>query len=84
MGTRSIVPRANGEGSIGTEAKQWGDVETQKLNGINTKDVLQLRQNSTAYVVGDVVYASGLSSSLRLLCTTAGTTAASSPASPRR
>lgn len=79
MATRSIVPRANGEGSIGTEAKQWGDVETQKLNGINTKDVLQLRQNSTAYGVGDVVYASGLSSSLRLLCTTAGTTAASSP-----
>jgi hypothetical protein len=79
MATRNIVPRANNEGSLGTEAKKWGDVQTTKLNGVDVTAALGLRQNSTAYAVGDVVYAPGLASKLRLVCTTAGTSAASSP-----
>lgn len=31
MSTKNIVPRANGEGSLGTTAKRWGDVQTKKL-----------------------------------------------------
>ncbi len=33
MATRNIVPRATGEGSLGTAAKKWGDVKTVLLNG---------------------------------------------------
>lgn len=79
MATRNIVPRANNEGSLGTEAKKWGDVQTTKLNGVDVTASLGLRQNSAAYEIGDVVYAPGLASKLRLVCTTAGTSAASSP-----
>lgn len=32
MATRSIVPRADGEGAIGTSAKKWGAVNTGTLN----------------------------------------------------
>ena len=31
MSTKNIVPRADGEGSLGTTAKRWGDVQTKKL-----------------------------------------------------
>ena len=32
MATRNYVPRANGEGSIGTEKKHWGDGYFDRLN----------------------------------------------------
>lgn len=32
MATRNYVPRANGEGSIGTEKKHWGDGHFKRLN----------------------------------------------------
>ena len=32
MSTRNIVPRADGEGSIGTAAKMWGYVYAKALN----------------------------------------------------
>ena len=31
MATRGIVPRANGEGSIGTEKKRWGAIFAEKV-----------------------------------------------------
>ena len=31
MSTKNIVPRADGEGSLGTTTKRWGDVQTKKL-----------------------------------------------------
>ena len=31
MSTKNIVPRADGEGSLGTTAKRWGDIQTKKL-----------------------------------------------------
>ena len=31
MSTKNIVPRANGEGSLGTAAKRWGDVQSKKV-----------------------------------------------------
>ncbi len=33
MATPNIVPQATGEGSIGTTAKKWADVQSVKLNG---------------------------------------------------
>lgn len=34
MATRRIVPRNDGEGSIGKPTKQWGDIQTKKINNI--------------------------------------------------
>lgn len=31
MSTKNIVPRADGEGSLGTAAKRWGDVQSKKV-----------------------------------------------------
>lgn len=31
MSTKNIVPRADGEGSLGTAAKRWGNVQTKKV-----------------------------------------------------
>ena len=39
MATRSIVPRANGEGSIGTEKKHWGGAFFDKLS-VKTLEVI--------------------------------------------
>ena len=31
MATKNIVPRGDGEGSLGTSSKRWGDIQTKKL-----------------------------------------------------
>ena len=33
MATLPIIPRNDGEGSLGIETKQWGDIQTKKING---------------------------------------------------
>ena len=35
MATRNIVPRADGEGSLGTQAKKWGNLYANAYNGIS-------------------------------------------------
>lgn len=35
MATRNFVPRADGEGSLGTSAKKWGDVQAVKATIAN-------------------------------------------------
>ena len=45
--TRAIVPRADTEGSIGTAAKQWGDVYTVNLNTSGAMEI----PNATAPTV---------------------------------
>jgi hypothetical protein len=79
MATRPIVPRANGEGSLGVTSKYWGNTFTQKLNGANAVDMTDfstatLRQPSTAQSVGDVRYHATLPAGWYLECTTTGTT----------
>jgi hypothetical protein len=79
MATRPIVPRANGEGSLGITSKYWGNTFTQKLNGANAVDMTDfstatLRQPSTAQSVGDIRYHATLPAGWYLECTTAGTT----------
>ena len=39
MATRGIVPRANGEGSIGTEKKHWGAIFAEKV-AVKTLEVI--------------------------------------------
>ena len=50
MATPSIVPRANGEGSLGTTAKGWGGLYTTDTttSSANTGGVLQLAANDGA------------------------------------
>ena len=48
MSTKNFVPRANNEGGIGTEAKQWGSVWSKNIyvDGTNVKNTLTtLEQN---------------------------------------
>ena len=44
MATRNYVPRANGEGSIGTEKKHWGGAFFDKL-AVRTLEVAGIRYN---------------------------------------
>lgn len=43
MTTRNLVPRADGEGSLGTEAKQWGAMRAKKvyIDGTDFEEVLE-------------------------------------------
>ena len=79
MATRSIVPRADGEGSVGTAAKKWGGLWAKKINGDEPNLFYLVRLNSTEYIVGDVAFTPSLPSSFYLKCIEAGTTAASEP-----
>ena len=71
MATRNYVPRANGEGSIGTEKKHWG---AGYFGAINTC----VRQKT--YAVGAIAYCDRLPSWARLECVQTGTTATAEPA----
>lgn len=75
MATRNIVPRADGEGCIGTESKKWKTINTDLLivNGFTTL------QRNKSYEIGDIAYSSYLPSWGRLECVTAGTTADTVP-----
>jgi len=86
MATRNIVPRADGEGKLGTTAKKWGEVhagavaaESVTSTGAVKTTGITTRQNSTAYAVEDVAFSASIPGKLVLQCTTAGTTAASEP-----
>ena len=89
MTTRNIVPRANGEGGIGTASKKWGAANIQTLNAdlanlpnVNVNGLNPfwlLLQRNKAYSVGDIAYSSNLSSWAYLECATAGTTGAIEP-----
>jgi hypothetical protein len=89
MATRNFVPRANGEGSIGTPGKNWGAVYAEILKAQNLEiagmddvatvfDSFLLGRNKT-YAVGDVAYSPNLPSYLRLECVVGGTTGATEP-----
>lgn len=84
MATRPIVPRANGEGSLGVDTagspKYWGDVFTNRLNGADAKAMASrsaatLRAPYTNYSSGAKCVAAGLPANFLLVCTIGGTTA---------
>jgi len=42
MATLPIIPRNDGEGSLGIETKQWGDIQTKKINGVDIETLLDI------------------------------------------
>ncbi len=38
MATRNIVPRGDGEGSLGRADKKWGDIQVELINGESPGD----------------------------------------------
>lgn len=58
MATRALVPRADGEGSLGVVNKKWGNLESYRFNSVLMPDnpsindagkVLRLNHDVTAY-----------------------------------
>lgn len=90
MPTRNIVPRANGEGNIGTTNKKWsgiyantvmaGNVEADTVTAGNVDVFFMLLKRNKAYKVGDIAYSPNLPSWARLECVVAGTTGRTEPA----
>lgn len=82
MATRNIVPRADGEGCIGTESKKWKNVNAKTLTTnkitLTTNGITTLQRNK-AYEVGDIAYSDSLPSWAYLECITAGTTGEEEP-----
>jgi microcystin-dependent protein len=86
MSTRKIVPRGNGEGSLGDNTsgveKYWGGVYSNKLNSTdaielaNLHDKMRLKREYS-YGVGEIVLISGLDVSMCLMCLVDGTTGSS-------
>jgi len=78
MPTRNIVPRGDGEGSVGTSVKKWDAIWANKLNNVDVADLIankdDYRQPNTAYTVGTIKYHASLPTGYYLECTTAGTT----------
>lgn len=79
MATRNIVPRGDGEGSVGTSAKKWDAVWANKINNTNTADLIantqdNYRQPDTTYTLGTIKYHHSLPTDYYLECTTQGTT----------
>lgn len=56
MATRNIVPRATGEGKLGTSAKKWGDVNTLLLNGAAIQTIAK-GQNTVDQTSSSTTYA---------------------------
>lgn len=75
MATRNIVPRANGEGSLGTAAKHWAKAYVDELNegaDLGNNASLGYRQASTAYAQGNIAYHNDLPTGWYLECTATG------------
>ena len=89
MPTRNIVPRANGEGNIGTTNKKWkgiyantvtvSNVEANTVTVSNVDVFFMLLKRNKAYKVGDIAYSPKLPSWARLECVVAGTTGSAEP-----
>ena len=54
MATKNIVPRATGEGSIGTSAKKWGDVYADDIAVTNGVTASTFTGDLTGDVTGDL------------------------------
>lgn len=55
MATRNIVPRADGEGSLGTYTKKWGAVYAEDIHGDVTGNVEGTASGNLPMVVGAVL-----------------------------
>ena len=57
----------------------WQNQADTKMQWLYQNTAYLLRQNNTTYAVGDIAFSAALPSNLVLVCTTAGTTAATEP-----
>lgn len=76
MATRNIVPRGNGEASLGTSAKHWGGLWVDEINegaDLGNNASLKYRQPSTAYALGAVAYHADLPGGMYLEAIAGGT-----------
>lgn len=83
MATRNIVPRGNGEGSLGTAAKAWGGTFTKKINNVDAEMLMAwsatlFRLPETHYDAKTIKYSPLLPAGWFLECKTAGTTGSGS------
>ena len=70
MSTKNIVPRADGEGSLGTAAKRWGDVQSKKVT--SEGEVSAGSITSTGAITGASVTVDGKDIKSTLLASNAG------------
>ncbi len=55
MSTRNIVPRNDGEGSLGTSEKKWGETNTNKLT-VTTADIKNLSADPLTVTTADLTH----------------------------
>lgn len=62
MATRNIVPRADGEGQLGTESKKWQSVNTQKVNAesVNSTDAVIEKVSANTITSTDLTIINGI------------------------
>ena len=62
MATRNIVPRADGEGQLGTESKKWQSVNTQKVNAesVNSTGATIEKVSATIITSTDLTIINGI------------------------
>lgn len=62
MATRNIVPRADGEGCIGTESKKWQSVNTKKVNAesVNSTDAVIEKVSANTITSTDLTIINGI------------------------
>lgn len=54
MATPNHVPRADGEGKLGTTAKRWGEINTYLIKGETQRRQLSADHNTSSQTLGDV------------------------------
>lgn len=62
MATRNIVPRADGEGQLGTESKKWQSVNTKKVTAesVNSTDAIIEKVSATTITLTDLTIINGI------------------------
>ena len=62
MATRNIVPRADGEGQLGTESKKWQSVNTKKVTAesVNSTDAIIEKVRAITITSTDLTIINGI------------------------
>ena len=66
MATRNIVPRADGEGKLGTQDKKWAEVNADTINAATKIDAPNIVDKSAFKAKGDILVASGAGAPAKL------------------
>jgi len=66
MATRNIVPRADGEGKLGTQDKKWAEVNADTINTATKINAPNIVDKSAFKAKGDILVASGAGAPAKL------------------